>query len=133
MIFDPRYLLFVMLPTMALAFFAQWWVKSAFNQASQIPNSRRLTGAQAARQILDSAGLVSVPIQPTQTAAMRQGSGSSPSLDDHYETVSRAVVDGRLVLFLGTDANLCGRPPALRWTPGRTDCSSSAPARFSAP
>ena len=42
MFFDPRYLLFVMLPTMALAFFAQWWVKSAFNQASQIPNSRRL-------------------------------------------------------------------------------------------
>ena len=52
MFFDPRYLLFVMLPTMALAFFAQWWVNSAFNQASQIPNSRRLTGAQAARQIL---------------------------------------------------------------------------------
>ncbi|HST05625.1 MAG TPA: zinc metallopeptidase [Chloroflexia bacterium] len=91
MIFDPRYLLFVMLPTMALAFFAQWWVKSAFQQASQIPNNRRLTGAQAARQILDSAGLVTVPIQPTQTAAMRQGSGSSPALDDHYDPSDKTL------------------------------------------
>lgn len=83
--FDPRYLLFVLLPTMAIAAFAQWWVRSAFQQASQIPNRQRITGAQAARQILDSAGLSMVPIQPTQSAAMRPQLAASPSLDDHYD------------------------------------------------
>ncbi len=85
MFFDIRYLLFVLLPTMALAAFAQWWVRSAFQQASQIPNRQRLTGAQAARSILDHAGLTYVPIQPTQSAAVRQAMGSTASLDDHYD------------------------------------------------
>jgi Zn-dependent membrane protease YugP len=83
--FDPRYLLFVLLPTMALALFAQWWVRSAFQQAAQIPNRQRITGAQAARYILDRAGLSTVPVEPTRSATMRLASGASPDLDDHYD------------------------------------------------
>jgi uncharacterized protein len=85
MIFDPKYLLFVMLPTMALAFFAQWWVRSAFKQAAEIPNKQRVTGAQAARYILDSAGLASMRVEPTQPHGTGLNSGASPDLDDHYD------------------------------------------------
>jgi Zn-dependent membrane protease YugP len=85
MIFDPRYLLFVMLPTMALAFFAQWWVRSAFQQAAQIPNKQRVTGAQAARFILDRSGLSTLRVEPTQPGNTGLQSGASPDLDDHYD------------------------------------------------
>lgn len=85
MIFDPKYLLFVMLPTMALAFFAQWWVKNAFKQGSEIPNRQRINGAQAARRILDSAGLSTLRVEPTQPQAQNLNSGATPDLDDHYD------------------------------------------------
>src|SRR5947207_2055178 len=92
---DPRYLLFVMLPTLALTLLAQWWVKSAYNRASQIANMQRVTGAQAARRILDSAGLSYATIESTapvpQTLRYGSldgnpggGSGATPQLDDHY-------------------------------------------------
>ncbi|MEO5952240.1 MAG: zinc metallopeptidase [Chloroflexia bacterium] len=84
MFFDPRYLLFVLLPTMALAFFAQWWVKSAFKQASQIPNKMRITGAEAAQRVLQSANL-NLRIEPTRPGATSLSSGASPDLDDHYD------------------------------------------------
>src|SRR5215210_2442154 len=83
--FDPKYVLFVMLPTMVLMLAAQWWVKSAFKKAAQVPNMQRITGAQAARRILDSAGLYNVPVQPTQPVGMSLSSGSTPDLDDHYD------------------------------------------------
>lgn len=85
MLFDIRYILFVMLPTMALALFAQWWVRNAFTSASKIPNMQRLTGAQAARRILDSAGLTFVSIEPTRPGGMTLSNGASPDLDDHYD------------------------------------------------
>jgi uncharacterized protein len=60
--FDPRYLLFA-LPAMALVLFAQWRVRSAYARYSQVRNAYGLTGAEAARRLLDWAGLRHIPVQ----------------------------------------------------------------------
>ncbi|MCG8650565.1 MAG: zinc metallopeptidase, partial [Pirellulales bacterium] len=57
MIFDPMYLLFIG-PALLLGLYAQWKVKSTFHQMSEMP--ARMTGSQAARQMLDSEGLYDV-------------------------------------------------------------------------
>jgi hypothetical protein len=85
MFFDLRYIFFVMLPAFALTMLAQWWVKSAFQRASQVPNMQRLTGAQAARIVLDNAGLHNVPVEPTRPGGFSLQSGASADLDDHYD------------------------------------------------
>ena len=114
MFFDMRYILFVMLPALALTLFAQWWVKNAFNKASQIPNMQRITGAQAARRILDSAGLSYVPVEPTQSMDGALSRGASPDLDDHYDPsnkvlrLSPAVYGGASVAALGVAAHEAG-------------------------
>jgi Zn-dependent membrane protease YugP len=83
--------IFLMIVTLAVSLGAQWWVRSAFQKASQIPNHQRITGAQAARQILDNAGLSYIPIQPSQPVNMRLRAGASPSLDDHYDPGAKAL------------------------------------------
>lgn len=60
MFFDPRYLLFVA-PAMLLAFWAQYRIRSAYAEAMKLPAP--LSGAAAARHILDSAGLQQVAIE----------------------------------------------------------------------
>ena len=65
------YFLFV-IPPFLLGLYAQWKVKSAFSQMSQIPS--RISGAQAARQMLDNAGLNSVAIEQV-----------GGKLSDHYD------------------------------------------------
>lgn len=62
---DYYYILLV-IPAMIIALIAQARVKSAYNKYAKIPNSRGLTGAQAARMILDSHGLHYVPITMVQ-------------------------------------------------------------------
>ena len=115
MFFDMRYILIVMLPTVVLMLAAQWWVKSAFNKAAKIPNMQGLTGAQAARRILDSAGLMSVPVEPTQPGMKPNlSSGADANLDDHYDPrgkilrLSPAVYEGRSVAALGVAAHEAG-------------------------
>jgi Zn-dependent membrane protease YugP len=90
--FDPFYVMFVMLPTLVLALLAQWWVRSAFERNAQIPNMQRITGAQAARMILDRAGLYHVPVEPTRPQlAMNLSGGASPDLDDHYDPADKVL------------------------------------------
>ncbi len=57
------YLLYI-IPPMLLMVWAQYQVKSSFARGMQIP--ARLTGAAAARQILDASGLTNVPVVETQ-------------------------------------------------------------------
>jgi uncharacterized protein len=103
-----------MIPAMLLMFLAQWWVKSAFNKASKIPNMQRVTGAQAARYILDSAGLSHVPVEPTQPHGFSLNSGATPDLDDHYDPRSKVlrlspgVYSGASVAALGVAAHEAG-------------------------
>ncbi|MBN2294796.1 MAG: zinc metallopeptidase, partial [Pirellulales bacterium] len=69
--FDPTYLLYVA-PAFILALWAQMRVKSTYAAANQI--AAPLSGAAAARHILDSAGL--------QSVAIEQVPGE---LSDHYD------------------------------------------------
>ncbi len=40
-------------------------------------------------------------------------------LDSHYKTVINAMIDGRVVPFLGAGANKCGRPEGSKWHSGK--------------
>lgn len=59
--FDPTVILLI--PAIILAFWAQSLVSSRFNKYSRIANMRGLTGADAARLILDRNGLRNVPVR----------------------------------------------------------------------
>jgi Zn-dependent membrane protease YugP len=69
--FDPLYFLFIA-PAFLLSMWAQWRIKATFTQASQVPTG--ISGAQAAREVLDSAGLHNVEIEPV-----------AGHLSDHYD------------------------------------------------
>ncbi|WP_232530119.1 zinc metallopeptidase [Rosistilla oblonga] len=77
MYFDPIWFLFV-IPPMLLAMFAQWRVKSAYHEMSQMP--ARMTGFQAARAMLDSAGLQQIGIEQTPG-----------ELSDHYDPRAKVL------------------------------------------
>jgi uncharacterized protein len=63
MFFDPKYLLFVLLPGMLIMGFAQLKLRSSFRKYREIPNSRGLTGAQAAQAVMRAAGVHDVGIE----------------------------------------------------------------------
>ncbi|HEY5346071.1 MAG TPA: zinc metallopeptidase [Verrucomicrobiae bacterium] len=80
MFWDYKYYLFVMLPGLLLGLWAQWRLHSAFGKYSQIPVESGLTGAQAARRILDNAGLTDVSVEEVEG-----------KLTDHYDPTKRAL------------------------------------------
>ncbi len=94
------YFLFV-IPPFLLGLYAQWRVKSAFSQMSKIP--ARMTGAQAARRMLDSGGL--------QSVAIEQVGGH---LSDHYDPrakvlrLSSDVYNGHTMASLGVACHEAG-------------------------
>lgn len=61
MYFDWTYVILV-LPALLLALWARSNVSSTFNKYSQVSNSRGITGAEAARRVLDANGLYNVQI-----------------------------------------------------------------------
>ncbi len=77
--YNPLFLIF-MLPALILGIIAQAAVKGRFDKYSKVRTLRGLTGAQAARQILDSNGLYDVSIE--------EGGGF---LTDHYDPRSRTL------------------------------------------
>src|SRR5476651_806353 len=98
--FDPMYLLFIA-PAMLLALWAQMRVKSTYAEASQMPAP--LSGAAAARHILDSAGLQNVEIEQIPG-----------ELTDHYDShakvlrLSPEVYQGRTLASVGIAAHESG-------------------------
>lgn len=82
--FDPIYWLFA-LPGLLLGLWAQFKLHSAYGKYSQVPTQSGLTGAEAARRILDRAGLRNVPVEMV-----------AGRLSDHYDPTKRA-------LFLSAD------------------------------
>ncbi|MBT8041610.1 MAG: zinc metallopeptidase, partial [Pontiella sp.] len=62
MYFDPMYLFF-MIPALIVAGIASAKTKGTFNKFSRVAASSRLTGAQAARQMLNANGLNDVEIR----------------------------------------------------------------------
>ncbi len=100
MIFDPMYLILV-LPAVALAMWAQARVSSTYAKASRVP--ARMSGAEAAHRILESAGLYDVGIEQTQG-----------HLSDHYDPrhnvlrLSQDVYHGRTQAAVGIAAHEAG-------------------------
>ena len=79
MLFDPMYFLFI-LPGLALSMWASFRTKSAFEKYSKVRSGSGLTGAQAARMLLDRAGLHDVKIHRTHGL-----------LSDHYNPMTRSL------------------------------------------
>jgi Zn-dependent membrane protease YugP len=90
--FDWHYLLFVVLPTMALSYIASSWVQRTYARYSQVRNSTGQTGLDVARRILQGAGLNDVSVQVidgeltdnydprTKTLNLSQGVATSSSV-----------------------------------------------------
>jgi len=74
---DPLYFI-IIAPALLLAFVAQMWVRSSYQRAMQEPAP--LSGAAAARLILDQAGLQDIPIEEVPG-----------QLSDHYDPKTRVV------------------------------------------
>lgn len=71
--FNPLYLVFA-LPGLLLGLYAQARVRSAFAQYERVRSATGMTGAQAARRILDSNGLYNVTVERV-----------NGFLSDHYD------------------------------------------------
>lgn len=100
MMFDPLYFIAVA-PAMILAFIAQSMVSGRYASAGRVPAS--MTGAQAARRILDSAGLRQVSIEQI-----------GGQLTDHYDPsakvlrLSQAVYENASAASVGIAAHEAG-------------------------
>ncbi|NLJ79747.1 MAG: zinc metallopeptidase [Firmicutes bacterium] len=101
MFWDPTFIL--VLPALLLAMYAQFKVNSTFNRYLRERSNAGLTGAQAARRILDDNGLHNVSVE------MARG-----QLSDHYDPrsqtvrLSQTVYGGSSVAALGVAAHEVG-------------------------
>ncbi len=83
--------------------YAQWRVKSAFNQFSEVPVTSGFTGAETAQRILQAAGIQDVEITETESF-----------LGDHYDPthkrlcLSSGVYHTPSVAAVGIAAHECG-------------------------
>lgn len=99
---NPMYLVFAM-PALLLALYAQWRVKAAYNRYLREPNSRGISGVQAANAILRSQGMGHVSID-----------GVRGNLTDHYDPrsktlrLSQGVAQGRSIASLSIVAHEIG-------------------------
>ena len=97
------YLYWFLLAGVLLALWAQWRLRSAYRRWSgQARAARPLTGAGAAREILDAAGLADVPVERTGTSARPAASG--------FRAPAPAPVRGRAAL---ASARRGDRPSAI--------------------
>ena len=100
--FDPIFFLFA-LPPLILGMWAQARVRGAFNKYSGVRTATGVTGAQAARKLLDDAGLRSVAVERV-----------NGFLSDHYDPrgkvlrLSSDVYDGPTIAAVGVAAHETG-------------------------
>ena len=74
------YLLYVLLPSLALSMYARWRVNHAYATWSRIANERGLTGVDTARTLMEARGLTQIGIE--QIPGM---------LTDHYDPRSKVI------------------------------------------
>lgn len=92
-----------MFPALLLGLWAQFLVKSRFNRFSKVMSSRGITGADAARMVLNAGGVYNVPINRI-----------SGHLSDHYNpktnsiSLSDSVHSSRSVAAIGVAAHEAG-------------------------
>lgn len=77
--FDPLYLIMVM-PAILLGIYAQYKVTSAYKKYLSVGNFSRLTGLDAARRLLQGAGLSHIMVE-----------GVPGQLTDHYDPKSKTL------------------------------------------
>ena len=100
--FDPMWLLFA-IPGLLLGIWAQVKLSHAYGKYSRVPVESGMTGAEAAREILDQAGLNNVPVAEIPGR-----------LSDHYDPTKRALFlssdnyHGRTVAAVGVAAHESG-------------------------
>jgi hypothetical protein len=70
----------VAIPGLLLGMYAQMKLMSAYGRYSQVANAAGMTGAQAAREVLDSAGLYNMPIEEV-----------GGHLTDHYDPTKKTL------------------------------------------
>jgi Zn-dependent membrane protease YugP len=75
---DPTYWLFA-LPALLLGLIAQWKVQSTYRKYLRVPNAAGITGVEAARRIMRTAGLY------------LQVEGAPGELSDHYDPRSKVL------------------------------------------
>jgi len=103
LVFDPIYLIFVMLPGLLLGMWAQAKVKGAYAKASKVRPATGMSGAEAAREIMAQAGMPNFKIEKVRGW-----------LSDHYDPrtktlrLSPEVHDGRSLAALGIAAHEAG-------------------------
>lgn len=99
--YDPT--MWLLIPAILLALWANAMVKNTFNKFSKVPASSGLSGAEVAKRLLDAAGLGSVPIEEV-----------GGNLSDHYDPRSRilrlssGVARSRSVAAIGVAAHEVG-------------------------
>ncbi len=79
MFFDPMYFIFI-IPGLVMAMWASWKTKSTFKKYSEYAASSRVTGAEAARMLLDNAGVHDVSIEQV-----------GGFLSDHYDPMHKVL------------------------------------------
>ena len=99
---DQYWLLFA-IPGLILGFYAQMKLMSTYSRYVRVPAGSGLSGAEAAREILDRAGLHSLPIHEV-----------GGHLSDHYDPMKRALFlssenyHGRSLAAVGVAAHEAG-------------------------
>ena len=99
---DMSYIVLI-LPALIFTLWAQWRVKSAFSKYQKVPSDRNMSGADAARMVLEANGVTGVPIEKI-----------AGSLTDHYDPkanvirLSESVYDARTAAAVGVAAHEAG-------------------------
>ena len=100
--YDTRYMM-MLLPVLAITLYAQWKVNSSFRRYGKVTNRRRLTGAQAAQEVLRRHGVCDVRIERVRG-----------NLTDHYDPktnvirLSDSVYDSPTISAVGVAAHEAG-------------------------
>src|SRR5688572_2066620 len=101
-VMDPMYFVFL-IPGLLLGLYAQFKLKGTYGHYIQVPTGSGLSGAEVAREILDSAGLQGMPIEMTHG-----------HLTDHYDPMHKRLVlseenyRGRSIAAAGVAAHEAG-------------------------
>ena len=112
---DMSYIVLI-LPALIFTLWAQWRVKSAFSKYQKVPSDRNMSGADAARMVLEANGVTGVPIEKT-----------AGSLTDHYDPkenvirLSESVYGAQTAAAVGVAAHEAGHAVqyALGYSPIR--------------
>lgn len=78
-LYDPLYWVFL-LPPLLLGLYAQYKVKTTFSKYLRVPNSRRISGVEAARTMLAASGISHVNVE-----------GTPGRLSDHYDPRTKTL------------------------------------------